>query len=178
MHTGAPSTSRVQRIRRWSFAVLTADFLLLAAIGGWLTFRYEPGGGGLSGVHGVLGVVAVVAALLAAIATVADAERSTAAVVPAVVVLALVAGIYLLGPTLAWDGLVVNGDVGEARGVTVVFDEHVGAVQRGGEQLTVGEYRRFAWLHVVALPIAVVAMGAAGVWARRRSRYVPRRAAG
>lgn len=178
MHADAPPTSTVQRVRRWAFLVLTVDFVLLAAIGGWLAFRYEPGGGWLSGVHNVLGLVAVLAALTAAIATVADDERSTAGVLPAIVVLALVAGIYLIGPTLAWDGLVVNGDVGEPRGVTVVFDENVGAVQQGDQQLTAGEYRRFAWLHTLALPIAVVAMGAAGVWARRRSRYVPTRAAG
>jgi drug/metabolite transporter (DMT)-like permease len=172
-----PARPLVQRLRRWGFIVLAADFAVLAVIGIWLTFTYEPDGGAISTVHNLLGVVAVLAALVAATATVADAERSTAAVVPAVVVLVLVAGMYLIGPLLAWEGLVVDGDLGRTTGALAALDGNVQAIQQGNEQFPASEYRTYAWLHILALPLAVVAMGAAGVWARRRNRYVPTRAA-
>jgi hypothetical protein len=174
-----PGASAVDRIRTWAFRVLTVDFAVLAVLGTWLAFRYEPGGGGLSSLHGLLGVIAVLAALVAAVATVADDGRSTAGVLPAVVVLGVVAGMYLTGPSLAWDRLAANGPTGPQRGVTVVFDDNVGAVGIGADrQMTAPKYRQLAWLHVVALPVAVVAMGGAGVWAlrRRRQAYVPQRA--
>jgi hypothetical protein len=167
----------VQRIRRIAFTILAADFLVLAALGTWLAFRYEPTSSFVSTVHGVLGFIAVLAALAAAIATVADGERSTAGVLPAVVVFGVVAAMYVTGPTLAWDELSVNGPLAHTRGVTVAFDDHVGAVTHDNETMTAQQYRRIAWLHVGALPIAVVCMGGAGVWAVRRRRYVPQRLA-
>ena len=174
--TTAPTT--VQRLRTWAFRVLVVDFVVLAVLGTWLAFRYEPSGGGLSSVHSALGIIAVIAALVAAVATVADDERSTAGVLPAIVVLAVIAGLYLTGPSLKWDRLAANGPTGPQRGVTVVFDKNVGAVGNGNREMTAQTYRQFAWLHVVALPVAVAAMGGSGAWAiRRRRSYVPKRAA-
>jgi quinol-cytochrome oxidoreductase complex cytochrome b subunit len=166
----------VHRVRRWAFIVLGADFAALAVVGIWLAFRYEPGDSGASGIHAVLGIVAMLAALVAAIATVADDERSTAGILPAIVVLGVIAGLYLTGPTLGWDRLAANGPTGAQRGITVVFDKNVGAVAQGDKQMTAQTYRRYAWLHAVALPVAVLAMGGAGIWAARRRRsYVPQR---
>ena len=131
----------------------------------------------MSTFHAVLGIVAVVAALVAAVATVADDDRSTAGILPAIVVLGVIAGMYLTGPTLAWDRLAANGPVGEARGITVVFDDNVGAVGQDDNEMTAPQYRRIAYLHALALPIAVLAMGGAGLWGvRRRRRYTPARA--
>jgi hypothetical protein len=175
-----PGTSAVQIARTWAFRVLAVDFAVLAVLGTWLAFRYQPDGGALSTLHSVLGMLAVLAALVAAVATVADGERSTAGVLPAVVVLGVIAGMYLTGPSLAWDRLAANGPTGPQRGVTVVFDKNVGAVGIGANrQMTAPKYRQLAWLHVVALPVAVLAMGGAGVWALRRKRqvHVPQRAA-
>ena len=174
----APGPSLVHRLRRWGFWVLGVDFVLMAVLGTWLAFQYEPGGSGASTLHAALGIVAVLAALVAAVATVADDDRSTAGILPAIVVLGVIAGLYLTGPTLAWDRLAANGPVGEAKGITVVFDENVGAVGQGNNEMTAQQYRRIAYLHALALPVAVLAMGGAGLWAaRRRRRYAPQRAA-
>lgn len=173
----ASTPSLVQRLRKWGFWVLGVDFAVLGALGIWLAFQYEPGGSGVSDLHDVLGVVAVVAALVAAIATVADDDRSTAGILPAVVVLGVIGAMYLTGPTLAWDRLAADGPVEETKGVIAAFDDDVGAVGRGDDAMTAQDYRRIAYLHAVALPVAVLAMGGAGVWAARRRRYRPQRVA-
>lgn len=174
----ARNPSLLQRLRRWAFWVLGIDFAALAALGIWLAFQYEPGGSGVSDLHDVLGVVAVVAALVAAVATVADDDRSTAGILPAIVVLGVIGAMYLTGPTLAWDRLAANGPVEDTDGITVVFDDDVGAVGRGDDEMTAQDYRRIAYLHALALPVAVLAMGGAGLWAsRRRRRYQPQRVA-
>ncbi|MCU1374390.1 MAG: hypothetical protein JWO68_1676 [Actinomycetia bacterium] len=166
-------TGTAHLIRRWAFVVLAFDFLALAILGTWLAFRYEPGASSASGAHAVLGAIAVIAAVIAAAATVADSTRSTPTILPAIVVLAVIAGLYLTGATLGWDRLAVNGPTGPQRGIAVVFDENVGAVAQGNRVMTVQTYRRYAWLHTVALPVAVVAMAGAGLWGvRRRRRYV------
>jgi len=172
---GVPTVVRVRRIAYW---VLGLDFLALAVLGTWLAFRYEPTSSGVSNAHALLGVIAVVSALVAAIATVADDDRPASALLPAIVLLGIVVGMYLTGPTLGWDNLAANGPIGKPRGVTVVFDKNVGAVAQGNKQMTAQTYRRYAWLHALALPVALVAMGGAGVWAARRRRsYTPRRLA-
>jgi hypothetical protein len=120
----------------------------------------------------------VVAALVAAVATVADEDRPVSALLPAIVLLGIVAGMFLTGPTLGWDTLAVDGPVPSQRGIAVVFDKDVGAVTRGNDQMTAQTYRRYAWLHALALPVAVLAIGGSGMWAARRRRsYVPTRAA-
>lgn len=157
--------------------ILGADVVILAATGIWLAFRYTPGGSGLSGLHNVLGAIAVLAALVAAATTVADDERSTAGVLPAVVVLAIVAGIYLTGPGLKWTSFDSTQPVGPQHGIAVLFDKHVGNVRDGRNVTTAQKYQRLAWLHTAALPAALVIMGGAGLWAVRfRSRYVPKHA--
>jgi quinol-cytochrome oxidoreductase complex cytochrome b subunit len=168
----------VVRVRRIAYWVLGIDFVLLAVLGIYLAFRYEPTSTGTSNVHAVLGIVAVIAALVAAIATVADDDRPASALLPAIVLLGVVVGMYLTGPTLAWDQLAANGPTGPQRGVTVVFDSNVGAVGVDGKTMTPQTYRRYAWLHALALPVAVVAMGGGGIWAaRRRAAYRPKRLA-
>jgi quinol-cytochrome oxidoreductase complex cytochrome b subunit len=174
----ASGPSTAVRVRRLAYWVLGVDFAALAALGLWLAFRYEPGSGSASGAHAVLGAIAVVAALVAAIATVADDDRPVSGIVPAVVLLGIVAGLYLTGPTLGWDALSANGPTGPQRGVTVVFDKHVGAVAQGNKQMTAQTYRRYAWLHTLALPVAVLVIGGSGLWAaRRRRNYAPARIA-
>ena len=164
----------MQTARRWAWIVLAADVGVLAVLGIWLAFRYTPGGNALSGLHNVLGGIAVLAALVAAGTTVADDERSTAGVLPAVVVLAVIAGMYLTGPSLKWDRFESTTPVGPRHGIAVLFDKHVGAVTDGNHRTEAATYRRLAWLHTAALPFALVVMGSAGVWAvRAHRRYVP-----
>jgi quinol-cytochrome oxidoreductase complex cytochrome b subunit len=177
-HAASTSVPTVVRVRRLAFWVLGIDFIALAVLGTWLAFRYQPSSTGISGLHAVLGIVAVIAALVAAVATVADDDRPASALLPAIVLLGIVAGMYLTGPTLGWDAVATDGPTGAQRGVTVVFDKDVGAVIQGNKQMTAQSYRRYAWLHALALPVALVAMGGSGVWAARRRRaYVPKRSA-
>lgn len=168
------------RIRRWAIWVLVALVAVMAVTGIWLAFEYEPDGGTMSAIHGIVGLLTVGAALAVAVTTALDEERSTAGVLPAVVVLAVVAGLYLTGPALRWDqmGARTGPDPG-ARGIVDAFDDDVELLTRGNEVIDAGDYRRIAWLHAVALPVALVVMGAAGIWAvRRRLRaYQPRHAA-
>jgi hypothetical protein len=174
-----PSCPVMSRLRLWGFRVLAVDFAVLTALGLWLAFRYEPGGDSLSTLHGVLGVVAVVAALAAAIGTVGDDERSTAGVLPAVVVLTVVAGMYLTGPTLRWDNIASTDAEQVEQGIIGALDSDVVAIARDGKAVAASDYRTYAWLHGAALPVALIAMGGAGVWAvRRRRGYVARYAAG
>jgi uncharacterized membrane protein len=164
----------VRRVRRWAFTVVAVDFAALAVLGIWLAFRYQPGDSSAAGLHAVLGIVAVLAALVAAIATVADDERPTSAVLPAIVVLGVIAGLYLTGPSLKWD--LINGSTTE-RGITPAFHRGVTSVGVSGKQMTAPQYQRIAWLHAAALPVVVVAMSGAGMWAvRRRRSYVAQRA--
>lgn len=151
----------------------------MALTGTWLAFAYEPGGGGASSIHGALGLLTVLAALAVAVTTALDEERSTAGVLPAIVVLVVVSGMYLTGPALEYDQVAANGPIGDLRGIFVLFDADVGAVGRGTQQVEIADYRTIAWLHVGALPVALLVMGGAGFWAvRRRARaYTPRHAA-
>jgi quinol-cytochrome oxidoreductase complex cytochrome b subunit len=166
-------------VRRIAYWVLGLDFLILGLLGIWLAFKYDPSTTGMSSAHAVLGVVAVIAALVAAIATVADDDRPASALLPAIVLLGIVVGMYVTGPTLGWDRLAANGPIGKPEGITVVFDKNVGAVGQGNKEMTSETYRRYAWLHALALPIALGAMGGAGLWAARRRRaYRPQRLAG
>jgi hypothetical protein len=161
----------IVRVRRIAWAVLALDVVVLWGLGLWLTYRYEPGGSGVSSVHQLLGVVAVLAALVGAGATVADGHRSTIAVLPAVVILAAVAGIYLTGPSLAWDQLAARGDLpADPRGAAVVFEDRVGAVGIRDRTMTAQRYRSIMYLHAVALPFGALVMGAAGLRAVRRRR--------
>ena len=168
------------QIRRWAITVLVALVAVMAATGIWLGFQYEPGGGMVASLHGIVGLLTVVAALTVAVTTALDEERSTAGVLPAVVVLAVVAGLYVTGPALQWDQMGSrNGPDPDARGVVDAFGDDVDLLTRGNQVIDAGDYRRVAWLHGVALPVALVVMGAAGIWAirRRRSAYQPRHAA-
>jgi quinol-cytochrome oxidoreductase complex cytochrome b subunit len=177
-HAVAGGLPRVVLVRRVAYWILAFDFVALGGLGVWLAFRYEPTSTGVSNIHSVLGVVALLAALVAAIATVADHDRPFSAVLPAIVVLAVVAGMYLTGPTLAWDRLVTDGPTAKQQGVTVVFDENVGFVAQGEKSMTAQTYRRYAWLHALALPVGLSVMGGAGMWAARRRRaYKPQRVA-
>ena len=160
--------------------ILVALVVAMFATGILLALTYEPGDDGLPGIHGALGLLTVLAALTVAVTTALDEERSTAGVLPAVVVLGVVAGMYFTGPALAYDQVATNGPVGSVRGILVLFDDDVGGVSRGNAIVDIADYRRIAWLHAGALPIALVVMGLAGIWAvRRRARaYTPRHAAG
>ena len=177
-HAAPSRIPTVVLVRRVAYWVLAIDFAALAALGTWLAFRYRPSSTGTSNAHAILGIVAVLAALVAAVATVADDDRPASALLPAIVLLGLVVGMYLTGPTLGWDQLATSSTIAKPQGITVVFDKKVGAVAQGNKVLTPQTYRRYAWLHALALPVALTAMGGAGVWAARRRRaYKPQRLA-
>jgi hypothetical protein len=113
-------------------------------------------------------MVAVIAALVGAVCTVADSERSTVGILPSIFVLLVVGGLYLTGPTLAWDQIAANGPI-TAKGVKVGFDDNVGALSHDGQAIKASDYERIAYLHTVGLPFLVVVMGGAGLWAVRRT---------
>jgi hypothetical protein len=119
-----------------------------------------------------VGVVALLAALVGAICVVADAERSTVGILPAIVVLLVAGGLYLTGPTLAWDTITANGPV-RTRGVVVAMDDNVAAVTQANQVTLVDDYRRVGYLHIVGLPLLLFVMGGAGLWMARRSRFTP-----
>lgn len=163
----APPT-RVERTRRIAFWTLGIVVAVMVATGVWEALEYEPGDA-LASVHAVLGVVALLAALVGAIATVVDDERSTAGLLPAIILLTVIAGLYLTGPTLAWDQVVASGPA-EAKGVTVAFDDDVGGLTKGTQFIQSDDYQRVAWLHVAALPFLLLVMAGGGIWAARRIR--------
>ena len=156
------------RAAQVAFWALGLSFVAMVVTGVWLSFEYEPGSGVVSAIHGTIGAVAVVAALVGSVATVADAERSTVGILPAIVMLFVAGGLYLTGPTLAWDQLGADGPV-RAKGVTAAFDANVGALLHGSQSIQADDYRRVAYLHTIGLPLMVVVMGGAGLWAARRS---------
>lgn len=167
-------------VRRWAFRALVLLVAAMAASGIWLAFRYEPGGGPASSFHAVVGLLTVLVALAAAVTTALDPDRSTAGVLPATVVLVVVGGLYVTGPALQWDQMgSPAGPRPDARGIVDAFDDDVELLVRGDDVIDAGAYRQVAWLHAVALPVALLVMGGAGIWAiRRRSRaYQPRHAA-
>lgn len=165
-HLAEPSL--VQRLSRLAFWVLGVAIVGMFVSGVWLAFEYEPGSGTVSGLHAALGVVAVIAALVGAVCTVADSERSTVGILPSIFVLLVVGGLYLTGPTLAWDQIAANGPI-TAKGVTVGFDDNVGALSHDGQSIKASDYKRVAYLHTIGLPFLVVVMGGAGLWAVRRT---------
>jgi quinol-cytochrome oxidoreductase complex cytochrome b subunit len=169
------------RVRAWAIRILIGLLAIMLLTGIYLAFRYEPGGDAVSAVHGAAGLLSVLAALTVAVTTALDEERSTAGVLPAIVVLIVVAGMYVTGPALAYDQVV--GPVGEYQGIVDLLDDGVVAISRGTDIVAIDDYKPIMWLHVVALPIALIVMGGAGIWAvRRRERtgeaYQPRHAAG
>jgi hypothetical protein len=173
-HAASGSTP-IERLRRVSLQVLAGLLLVMAVTGIWLAFQYKPTSDLVPTIHGWSAVAAVGASLVAAVATAFDDERSTAGLLPAVVILGLVAGLYLTGPVLRWETLGVNGPPRIPHGVTAVFDDDVQAVNRSDNQaVKVGDYRRIAWLHTVALPLGLIAIGGTGVWAVRRQRRAAR----
>ena len=168
----AESRNVVGRVRRIAFTVLAVDFVVLAGLGIWLAYRYEPSSPALSNVHQVLGAVAVLAALIGAIATLADSERSGNAILPATIILGVIAAMYVTGPSLAWDGIASKEAIARPRGTAVVFKKGVGAVAIGNKTMTAKRYRGLTYLHTFALPVAVISMAGVGLWAARR-RYEP-----
>jgi len=165
-HLAEPSL--VQRLSRLAFWVLGVAIAGMFATGIWLAFEYKPGGGAVRGLHAALGVVAVVSALVGAVCTVADNERSTAGILPSIFVLLVVGGLYLTGPTLAWDEITANGPIAP-KGVTVGFDDNVGVLTQGDRAIKADDYRRVAFLHTIGMPFLVLVMGGAGLWAVRRT---------
>jgi quinol-cytochrome oxidoreductase complex cytochrome b subunit len=168
-HLAPPTTA--QRLGKLSFWTVGISLVVMTLTGIWLAFEYEPGGGAVTSLHRMVGVVAVVAALVGAVCTVADAERSTVGILPSIVVLLAAGGLYLTGPTLAWDELTATGPV-TLKGITVAFDGDVNGVINGDQAILVDDYKRVAYLHVVGLPLLVIVMGAAGLWAARRNARV------
>lgn len=167
----APGPTEIERLRRFALVALVACLVGMAITGAWLAFRYAPGSDAMPTVHRILGFGAVAAALVAAVATAFDDERSTAGMLPMVVVLGLVAGLYLTGPVLAWETLGLDGPPRLPKGITAVFEDDVVAVRRSANQeVKVDDYRRLAWLHTVALPFGLVVIGGSGLWAVRRCR--------
>ena len=170
--THAEPTSALAGVRRLAFAVLAVDFVVLAGLGLWLAYRYEPSSTGISNLHQILGALAVLAALVGAIATLIDSDRSGNAILPAVVILGVVAAIYITGPSLAWDRIASKEAIARPRGTAVVFKKQVGAVAIGDKTMTAKRYRSLTYLHTFALPVAVISMAGVGLWAARR-RYEP-----
>lgn len=190
------SRSRAVLDSRWlrRVAVLAAGLVaLVLASGLYLTFRYRPssarfGGGGYSRgvwvdaavtVHRVaayllLGAVAALAVLLfAAVPSARPVRRAVAmagaaTMLPLTVAAALVTGIRLPWDQLALDAVTVGGGRDPIRGVLGLPDS-VKYVLIGAREISPSTYARTAWIHVLVIPVVLVAT-AALAWMVARTR--------
>jgi quinol-cytochrome oxidoreductase complex cytochrome b subunit len=154
---------RVSNVLLGTLAVLGA---LLLVTGLWLTFRYVPGPGrawtvgAAHEVHRFSGYAfAVVSVLLVvnfALGTAGQGARRAGKGIAAGVALVVAVGVGLVsGPKLAWDQLALWAVTAGAsfRGV---FHTQVKYVLVDGGELSVASYNRWAWVHVLAVPLAIV----------------------
>ena len=146
---------------------LAALGALLLATGLWLTFRYVPGPGRawtVSAAHEVhrfagyaFSVVAVLLAVDLALGADGRHVRRAWTRIAATVVLVVAVGVALVsGPKLAWTQLalwaVTVGD--DLRGV---FHTQVKYVLVDGTELSLSSFHRWAWIHILVVPLVIVA---------------------
>jgi len=154
---------RVSNVLLGTLAVLGG---LLLVTGLWLTFRYVPGPGrawtvgAAHEVHRFSGyafaVVSVLLVVNLAVAAAGPVTRRAGKRIAAGVALVVAAGVGLVsGPKLAWDQLALSA-VTTGSSFGGVFHAHVKYVLVDGGELSVASYNRWAWVHVLAVPLAIV----------------------
>jgi quinol-cytochrome oxidoreductase complex cytochrome b subunit len=158
---------RELRVSNVLLGTLAALGALLLITGLWLTFRYVPGPGrawtvgAAHELHRFSGYAfAVVSVLLVvnfAVRTDGQRVRRAWKGVVAGVALAVAVGVGLVsGPKLAWDQLALWA-VTTGSSFRGVFHTHVKYVLADGGELSVSSYNRWAWVHVLGVPLAIVA---------------------
>jgi quinol-cytochrome oxidoreductase complex cytochrome b subunit len=181
-----PERTAVQQAQRVLLAVLGVLFLVLLATGLWLVFRYQPSGSfqgsrpqsGLRVAHRV----ASTAFLFTAVATfgvsiAVSFERRLSSGVPAwlagaVLALGVVASSFT-GYLLPWDQLALSRVTTgvDIRGYGWLFGHpDVRFVLIRGSEITKATMRIAFFVHTVAIPLALVALGVALARVTRRAR--------
>ena len=147
---------------------LAALGVVLLATGLWLTFRYAPGPGRAwtvsagRQIHRFAGyafaVVAVLVAVDLALRVAGRHARRAWTRLAASVVLVVAVGVALVsGPKLAWNQLALQGvTVGTSlRGV--FQSDAVKFVLVDGGELSLSSFHRWAWVHILVVPLVIVA---------------------
>lgn len=167
------------RALAWTAGVLTA---VVVVTGVYVTFRYRPDATGfrlgMQRLHGLAGVALAVVVVVGLAAYVWERRPDRRYGLPAFVVVAVMAVGFVvtagLGQDLAWDQValraVVFGELGRFQGV-VLDDLPLQFLIVGRDEVSVDDFRRTAWLHLLVLP-ALLALGTAAVfgWTRRHAR--------
>jgi hypothetical protein len=164
---GFVGSLRELRVSNVLLGALAALGAVLLGTGLWLTFRYVPGPGRawtVSAAHQVhrfagyaFSVVAVLLAVDLALGAAGRHARQAWTRVGASIVLVVAVGVALVsGPKLRWDQLAL-GAVTRGTGLRGVFHTHVRYVLVDGGELSFSSYNRWAWVHVLVVPLVIAA---------------------
>jgi quinol-cytochrome oxidoreductase complex cytochrome b subunit len=168
--------------------VLAVLFLVLLGTGLWLVFRYQPSGsfrgarpaGWVRQTHRNASTLFIFSALATfGLSIAVSVERALKRGMPGWLVgLGMILGALALsftGHLLRWDELALAPvRPGEFRGFTFLFSHpEVRFVLIGSTEVAKNTVRQWFLLHTLALPVALVALGIAGLRVTRRSRIVP-----
>jgi quinol-cytochrome oxidoreductase complex cytochrome b subunit len=184
----APHRTAVQRTHRVLLVVVAVLFLLLVGTGVWLAFRYQPSGGfrgarpqsWVRQTHQMASRLFIFAALATfGLSIAVSVERALRRGMPAWVVglvtmLGALAASFT-GSLLPWDQLALAPvRPGEYRGYAFLFSHpEVKFVLIGAVEVGKATVRNWFFLHTVAIPSALVAIGVVALRLTRRKRLLP-----
>ena len=183
-----PRRTALQRTHRVLFLLLGVLFLVLLGTGIWLAFRYQPSGsftgarpeGGVRVAHRVASRLFVFAALATfgfsiAVSVERGLKRGTPAWVVGLVIMLGALAASFTGYLLPWDQLALASlRPADYRGFSFLFGHPevkfvlLGAVEVGKETV-----QRWFFVHTVAIPVALLALGVLGIRLTRRTRVAP-----
>jgi quinol-cytochrome oxidoreductase complex cytochrome b subunit len=169
-------------------AVLAVLLVVLVGTGLWLAFRYQPSGSFqgarpqsiLRVAHRVVSTLFLLTALAVfglsiAVSVEGALKRGTPAWVAGfVVILGGLAAVFT-GRILPWDQLALAPvRAGEFRGYGFLFGHsNVRFVLVGSVEVTKGTVRTWFFVHTIAIPVALAALGVAALRLTRRRRVLP-----
>jgi quinol-cytochrome oxidoreductase complex cytochrome b subunit len=180
-----PRRTALQRSHRVALAVLALLLVVLLGTGLWLSFRYQPSGSFqgarpesiLRVTHRVtstlfLFVALAVFGLSIAVSVEGALKRGTPAWVAGFVVLVGALAAVYTGGLLPWDQLALAPvRAGEFRGYGFLFGHsNVHFVLVGSGEVTKGTVRIWFFVHTVAIPVALIALGLAALRLTRKGR--------
>ena len=159
----------------WAAGVLA---VVVVGSGVYTTFRYRPDATGIrlgiQRLHGLAGIalaVVVVVGLAAFIWERLPARKHGLPAFGVVVVVGVLLGVEVaLGWRVAWDQLALSAvpvDLDDARGI-LLRDLDVTFVLVGTREVSLDDFRRLVWLHVLVLPVLVAAGAGFVLWWTRR----------
>ena len=178
LFAAAGEDASVRRLEQVLVGLLGACLVGLVATGIHLWSTYRPSGlgpGGIQQTHRALSTASLYLAVALAVAAATARSRSPRARVAttalALAGLAWLVGSAFTGHLLRWDQLALWAvTVGtEFRGFTAIYNEQVRFVLVGGVEVATSTFRRWAIIHVLVLPSALV-FTLAAIWSFRRSR--------